>query len=454
MLRAMQMLKRILESKLETTLRFKARGLRSGLFCILFFMALVGGSMNAETKIQSVEINGVAVPLLFEQSKNLPVGSVQLVFIGGSADGAKAGLGNLSAKILNEGTKDLGSVEFAKRLESKAISLYASVGLQTLNLELSYLKEFQNESFTLLNELLKQPNLTQEALSKVKTLTLNKLAQQEDDFDSIAEKNLYKILFEDTAMATPLLGDKQSVESVSLQDVEQFLQRNLVLKRLIIVAGGDLQENEFKTTLIKALSTLPVGESKEKLSFEAIQTPKNISSKKPTQQAFVYFGSRFDNADKTKNYMARVMSFILGGSGFGSRMMEEVRVKRGLAYSAYMHVNVGGAAEYTSGYLQTKLENKDEAIRVVKEVIEEFVNNGVSEEELNAAKAFLLGSEPLREESLSQRLNAKFLNYFRDLPLDYHKRELDQIKDLKLDELNAYIKSHKEILELSFSVVE
>ena len=117
MLRAMQMLKRILESKLETTLRFKARGLRSGLFCILFFMALVGGSMNAETKIQSVEINGVAVPLLFEQSKNLPVGSVQLVFIGGSADGAKAGLGNLSAKILNEGTKDLGSVEFAKRLE-------------------------------------------------------------------------------------------------------------------------------------------------------------------------------------------------------------------------------------------------------------------------------------------------------------------------------------------------
>ena len=139
MLRAMQII-----PKLESMLRFNNCGLFSQLFCILFFMALVGGNMSAETKIQSVEINGVAVPLLFEQSKNLPVGSVQLVFIGGSADGAKAGLGSLSAKILNEGTKDLGSVEFAKRLESKAISLYASVGLQTLNLELSYLKEFQN----------------------------------------------------------------------------------------------------------------------------------------------------------------------------------------------------------------------------------------------------------------------------------------------------------------------
>lgn len=429
------------------------RGLFSQFFCILFFMALVGGSMNAETKIQSVEINGVTVPLLFEQSKNLPVGSVQLVFIGGSADGTD-GLGSLSAKILNEGTKELGSVEFAKKLESKAISLYASVGLQTLNLELSYLKEFQNDSFMLLAELLEQPNLTPQALSKVKTLTLNKLAQQEDDFDTIAEQNLYKLLFKGTPMAIPLIGDKQSVESITLQDVEKFLQRNLVLKRLIIVAGGDLQESEFKETLIKTLSKLPVGESKEKLWFEAIKQPDSISVKKPTQQAFVYFGSRFDNENKAKNYMARVMSFILGGSGFGSRMMEEVRVKRGLAYSAYMRVNVGGAAEYTSGYLQTKLENKDEAIKVVKEVIEEFVNNGVSEEELNAAKAFLLGSEPLREESLSQRLNAKFLNYFRDLPLDNHKRELEQIEKLELDELNAYIKSHKEILELSFSVVE
>ena len=119
-----------------------------------------------------------------------------------------------------------------------------------------------------------------------------------------------------------------------------------------------------------------------------------------------------------------------------------------------MKISVGGAVNYASGYLQTKLENKDKAIEVVKEVVNNFITQGVSEQELASAKAFLLGSEPLREESLSQRLNAKFINYFRDLPLDNNKKELELIKALTLEELNAYIKSHKEILQMSFSVVE
>lgn len=168
----------------------------------------------------------------------------------------------------------------------------------------------------------------------------------------------------------------------------------------------------------------------------------------------MYFGAPFEVSDTKQNYIARVMSFILGGSGFGSRMMEEVRVKRGLAYSAYMYLSVGSPVNYASGYLQTKLENKDEAIKVVKEVVETFIKDGATQEELDAAKAFLLGSEPLREETLSQRLSAKFVNYFRDMPLDQHKKELALIKDLTLEELNAYIKNHTEILKLSFSVVE
>lgn len=423
---------------------------------IIFLICVcLGGSMNAqEAKVDAVEINGISVPLIFEQSKNLPVGDVQLIFIGGRADASKAGLGALSAKILNEGTKTLGSVAFAQKLEQKAIGLYAGIGLQTLSFDLSYLKEYEDESFSLFKELLYDPNLTPAALDKVKSLIQSRLASQEDDFDSVAERNLNKILFKDTPMAVPSLGDKQSIESITLEDVKEFLKRNLVLKRLIIIAGGDMQEEQLKEKIISVLSALPVGESKEKLHFKASQNADSISVQKPTQQAFIYFGSPFVVTDSHQNYIARVMSFILGGSGFGSRMMEEVRVKRGLAYSAYMKISVGGAVDYASGYLQTKLENKDKAIEVVKEVVNNFITQGVSEQELASAKAFLLGSEPLREESLSQRLNAKFINYFRDLPLDNNKKELELIKALTLEELNAYIKSHKEILQMSFSVVE
>ena len=279
--------------------------------------------MNAqEAKVDAVEINGISVPLIFEQSKNLPVGDVQLIFIGGRADASKAGLGALSAKMLNEGTKTLGSVAFAQKLEQKAIGLYAGIGLQTLSFDLSYLKEYEDESFSLFKELLYDPNLTPAALDKVKSLIQSRLASQEDDFDSVAERNLNKILFKDTPMAVPSLGDKQSIESITLEDVKEFLKRNLVLKRLIIIAGGDMQEEQLKAKIISVLSALPVGESKEKLHFKASQNADFISVQKPTQQAFIYFGSPFVVTDSHQNYIARVMSFILGGSGFGSRMME------------------------------------------------------------------------------------------------------------------------------------
>ncbi len=91
--------------------------------------------------------------------------------------------------------------------------------------------------------------------------------------------------------------------------------------------------------------------------------------------------------------MAKVASFILGGSGFGSRLMEEIRVKRGLAYSAYGQVSMNKSHSYFTGYLQTKLESADEAKELVSSLVNEFVRNGVTKDELEAAKNFLLGSE-------------------------------------------------------------
>lgn len=427
-------------------------------FLSLMIMAILGGSMNAQDKdkveADFIIINDVAVPLIFEESKNLPIGNLQLVFVGGSADGEIAGLGAMSANMLNEGTKGLGNVGFAQKLESKAISLQASVGLQTLSLSLSYLKEFEHNAFEFLGMLLDDPNLTMESLEKIKMLSLSKLARAQSDFDDVAQKNLNKILFKGTPLAIPLIGDKQSIESITLEDIEAFLKRNLVLNRLIIVAGGDMQEEKLKKELTSLLEHLPKGEAKARLHFEASRDADSIVIQKPTEQAFIYFGAPFDVGDKEKNYMAKVMGFILGASGFGSRILEEVRVKRGLAYSASMRINVSGSANYASGYLQTKLESKDEAIEVVKEVVNDFITNGAKDEELQAAKAFLLGSEPLLEETLASRLSAKFVNYFQGLPLDNRKRELALIKDLSLEALNAYIKSHKEVLQMSFAIVE
>jgi len=145
--------------------------------------------------------------------------------------------------------------------------------------------------------------------------------------------------------------------------------------------------------------------------------------------------------------------FILGTGGFGSRLMEEVRVKRGLAYSAYARVNVTKSSSYMSGYLQTKLESMEEAKATVKEVIATFVKKGVTKDELEQTKKFILGSEPLRVETMSQRLSRTFQEYYKGFELGSSELELEQIQNLKLKDLNKYIKEHKEILDISFAIV-
>lgn len=199
---------------------------------------------------------------------------------------------------------------------------------------------------------------------------------------------------------------------------------------------------------------MPKGDASKVENYEVTKTPKESILKKETEQAYVYFGSPYHMSDDSKDYYkARVATYILGTGGFGSRLMEEIRVKRGLAYSTYANVNITKSSSYFNGYLQTKLESLEEAQKTVNEVIAKFVKNGVTKDELEDTKKFMLGSEPLRVETMSQRLNRTFMEFYKGQELGYSAKELAMIKELKLKDLNEFIKSHTEINELSYAIV-
>ena len=124
-----------------------------------------------------------------------------------------------------------------------------------------------------------------------------------------------------------------------------------------------------------------------------------------------------------------------------------------MAYSAYSRLSVAKTHTYFSGYLQTKIESQSEAIRTVEAVIDAFVREGVTQNELDQARKFLLGSEPLRVETLSQRLGRTFSEYYAGKPLGSSLQELEQIRSLSLEELNDFIKRHSEIKNLSYAIV-
>ena len=406
--------------------------------------------------IKHIEIKGVQIPVIFEEQKALPILNLQLVFqnSGYIQDKNKSGLVSLSSKLLNEGTNELGATKFAEKLEENAISLAASNGFETFVIELSNLKEQSKKGIELLTALLKSPNYTQDTLNKLKTMQTGSLKRKENDFDYVANNQLKSVLFKGTTLENSAAGTIESISKIELKDIENFISQTVCLENLIIVAGGDFELKEFEKLVKPLLETLNVGKKAQLEEVNFISKKEEKVLIKDTQQAYIYFGSSFNiNSKDEENYKAKVASFILGGSGFGSRLMEEIRVKRGLAYSAYGSISINKSHSYFNGYLQTKNETADEAKKLVGEIIEDFVKNGVTNDELSAAKNFLTGSEPLRSETLSQRLNRAFTLYYRGLEPNYSQKELEKIQNLELTDLNNYIKSHNEINNLTFSIV-
>lgn len=422
---------------------------------ILFIMIVLQGVLLSSS-IEELVIDGVKTPMIYEGDKTLPIASMQVIFqnAGTIEDGKKAGLARFSASILNEGTKKLGSVGFATELENNAIHLSANAGTETFVLEISALKEKFPQAVKLLKSLLLDPNYSQESFDKIKILMQASIKRNESNFDYVAALNLKKTLYHDTPIGHPSGGTMQSLDALKLADVQSFIAKHIVRSQVIIVAGGDIEKEEAKLYAKEVLSALEKGVTSTLTTFEAVKKAKGVEVFKESEQAFVYFGSPYDlNIQDKDVYKAKVAAFILGAGGFGSRLMEEVRVKRGLAYSAYARVSFAKSHSDFSGHLQTKLESKEEAIKLVKEVIASFVKDGVTADELEQAQKFLLGSEPLRNETLSQRLSRSFQEYYNGFKLGHSKEELKKIEALTLKDLNDYIKKHDEINHLTFSVV-
>ena len=406
--------------------------------------------------LKKIQFYNTNVPVIFEKNNNLPIFNLQLVFqnSGYINDSNSIGITNLTAKMLNEGTKKDGAIQFARDLENNAISIDTSTGFETFVIEISCLKSEYQLALQYLNKLFQNPNLTKNTLSKIKTLEISKLQQKENDFDYIASKNLKKIQYKNTPLEYTSKGEIKHIKKISLQDIEKKLSEILNLDNLIIVVGGDIQFKNFKNDISNTLKLIkPQGKTK----FDKILFSNKVQNKvilKETQQSYIYFSSPFNiNFDSKESYKAKVASFILGGSGFGSRLMEEIRVKNGLAYSAYGNITNNKSHSHFTGYLQTKLDNTKKAKKMVKKIVNEFVKNGVTKKELQAAKNFLMGSEPLRTETFAQRLNRAFHLYYKNLSFDYPTQELEKINKLTVEDLNQFIKKHDEINKLSFSVV-
>ena len=395
-------------------------------------------------KLLSTEICGYKVPLVYELDESLELVSLRLVFKNAGKIACKIpGTAYLLARVLEEGAK--GDADFCKKLEIKGIELLAQTGTESFSISLLCLKEHFAYALNMLNELLSAPKFEPECFELVKTKTLGYISASKSNLDHQAKLMLNKLIFENHPFSFSKHGDEESLAKIELSDVVSFFKENLILENLFIVLGGNAKTEELKLDFANR------GEQKH-FGNAYIQSDLHKELKMPSEQAYIYFAAPFYVAGD-KHYKAKVATFILGSSGFGSRLMEEIRVKRGLAYSAYAKNTFSLYKSGVFGYLQTKNENKNEAIKLVKKIFFDFTSQGIKKSELESAKNFLLGSEALAKETLFKRLDIAQHEHYMGYKLGHTDRDLESIKALSLKELNAFIAAHTEICSLSFAVI-
>ncbi len=365
--------------------------------------------------------------VFFEDSKNELV-HLNLIFKRGSIF-AKDGVANLLAHHLKKRGTDF------KKLDERAIQFGINVTKELFVVNMIFLRKYSKFVEKKLIELLKNPDFSDFEKSKQEVLVHKEALKNSNDY--IAKTNLEKVIF-DKPFSIPVIGE--NIEAISLQDLKEYLG---TFKKPYIISTNKLNFEAI-------LENFEDGEDEETPFFEVKQN--NIEEFKKTEQSYIYFASPFNVYENF--HLAKIATFILGSGGFGSRIMEEIRVKRGYAYSAYAYESIVSKTNKTlRGHMQTKLENTNDAIKTIKEIIKEFTENGVTEEELKSAKQFLVGSEPLKNEVLIQRLTRKFNEYYYGLGEGYYQKELELIENTSLDELNNFIREHKEINNLSFSIL-
>ena len=379
--------------------------------------------------------------IIFEKD-NLGRTFVEIVIKNAGSAFTKDGVAYFLSHIFNTKGSLSKKEKFYSILESDAIEFHSSVNKEFFTITIRFLNSKSKKALKLLEEIITDLNITEESFTKSKEEIKAKIQNKQNDNDYIASKNLFKVIFKNTPLSYPTMGE--DIENITLNDIENFY-KNLFEKEITIINGG-------KKTDVKQIINL-FKNKKETTPFYRPKKNEYIIENKQVEQSYIHFAAPFDVDYKNELHLAKIATFILGAGGFGSRMMEEIRVKRGYAYSAYTTNNFKKTYKLLNGYLQTKLENKDDAINLVEKLINEFYENGITEDELSQAKQFLIGSEPLRNETLSQRLLKKFNIDYIGLDEDYYEKELKLIENVTTDEVNSFIKSHPEIKELTFSIV-
>jgi zinc protease len=413
-------------------------------------VAAIAASVFAATPSHALDIKKMTLSngatLLVSEQHQLPMVTVMIEFDAGTRRDPKGkeGLAELTARCISQGTKELTAPDFDQKVDFMGSSVGVSAGRDYSTAGMTSLKKYQTETLQLLAGILTEPGLRDADIERKRAEQVAEIKAAEEQPGYTANVEFTKDLFGDAPYGHPGAGSSDSVAKLTNDDVRGFYRDQYKLGGAIVAVAGDVNADEVKASLEKALASL-AGTVAQQDAPAPINVAPGLQVKlidRNVMQANIIMGSGGVERSNPDFYRLKVMNYILGGGGFSSRLVKIVRSEHGLAYSVNSGFEPGKfQGAFTIG-LQTKNQSSNEAIDLVLQQLREIQEKPVSDAELDGAKKFLIGSFPLGLERQSAIASFMVQIEFYGLGLDYADQYPKLIGSVTKDDVLAVAKKY------------
>lgn len=388
---------------------------------LAFALLALAAIAQAGPKVESWQTRGGA-KVMFVHAPDLPMVDVRVLFDAGSArDGDQPGLARFTSVMLSEGAGEWDADALAARLESRGIELGSSSlrDMAWVSVRSLTEREVLDVALDSLERVLAEPRFDADAIERVRQQLQIGLRRSLQSPGSVAQRRFYRALYSDHPYAHDPDGDETSLAAITRDDLQAFHRRYYVAANAVIAIVGDVNRAAAEQIAERVVAGLAMGRHAPPLPAVPSVDGGELRERFPSSQTHIYVGQAGMARHDPDYYPLYVGNHVLGGSGLVSVLGEEVRNKRGLSYSVYSYFSPMRAEGPFLMVAQTKNDQADAALKVMRDTLQRFVDQGPDAKELDEAKQNLVGGFPLRISS-----NGKIVEYvammgFYDYPLDH-----------------------------------
>lgn len=390
----------------------------------------------AEIRIQEVTTPGGIDAWLVEEH-TIPFTALELRFRGGTSQDApgKRGAVNLMAALIEEGAGDMDARAFARAQESLATSFTFNASDDSVVVSTRFLTENRDEVIALLRTALHQPRFDPDAIDRVREQVISELRSDAKNPGAIAGATFSRMAYGDHPYGSDGKGTIESVSALTRGDLQDAHRGVFARDRLYVGAVGDITADQLGVLIDDLLADLPETGApipgKADLQFSGGITVVDFD----TPQSVAMFAQKGIARDDPDFFAAYVMNHILGAGSFESRLMSEVREKRGLTYGVYSYLAPKDLAAIYFGNVSSANDRIAEAVSVIRDEWARMAASGATEKELRDAKTYLTGAYPLRFDGNSQIAGILVGMQMDHLPIDYIATRNDKVNAVTLEDV-------------------